>query len=84
MMKYRSHHEDTRLPGLACTMSAGGPFGGAPLDDNAEIVIFKGRKISDIYDGNVAEPIEEIARFDAPIWIKMVADGSAYEYECWE
>jgi len=84
MLKYKSHHEDGRLPGVACTLSAGGPFGGAPLDSGAEIVIFRGHKVADIYDGVVAQPVEEIVRFEIKTWFEMVADGSAYEYESWE
>ena len=93
MKKYNSLHmnEDdyARPGGLAACLSANGrdggsQFGGAPLDDNTEIVLFKGRVLEEIYDGYLTEPIEEIARFPAQEWLAMIESGRAYDYENWE
>lgn len=93
MQSYDSIHSDdddfeARPGGLAACMSASGheggsQFGGAPLDDEAEIVVFKGRTIAQIYDGWLVDPIQEIARFPATAWLEMIENGEAFEYECW-
>lgn len=91
MKNYNSAHctEDgdySRPGGLAACLSAdgldgGSQFGGAPIDEDAEIVIFRGRIIEEIYDGYLVEPLEEVARFPALVWDGMIDNGEAWDYE---
>jgi len=91
MMRMRSELEDgTKAQGVCCTLSASGLEGGArfggslpALADDDEIVVFRGRKIEQIYDGYIAKPIEEIARFSVKRWLEMLDSGEAYNYEEW-
>lgn len=88
MKSFQSEHEGEKLQGVACTLSANGleggsRFGGAwdALSYDDEIVVFEGRKVASIYDGFVAMPVREIARFTLKEWEQKLNDGSAYEYE---
>jgi len=93
MMRYDSIHaneddDEFRPGGLAASMSpsgreGGGQFGGAPMDDTMEVVIFTGRTIQQIYDGWLVKPVAEIARFECDEWLDMLETGAAYEYEDW-
>lgn len=47
----------------------------------AEIVILKGHKNCDIYDGVRIEPTAVVARFSYSEFRAKLADGSIYEYE---
>jgi len=61
----------------------GDQFGGClpALDDDDEVVVFKGRIIVEIYDGYRVEPIAEIARFTVAQWLDMIDSGEAEEFE---
>ena len=92
MQNYDSIHmsEDDydRPGGLTASINAdgydgGSQFGGAPMDDDMEVVVFQGCIIERIYDGYLTEPSEEIARFSAPKWLEMIESGEAYDYEDW-
>lgn len=92
MKTYNSQHmidDDYARPGgLAASsspdgMDGGSAFGGAPLNDNDEIVIFRGRVIEQIYDGYLTEPLEEIARFTVKQWMEMLETDEAWDYEDW-
>ncbi len=96
MQKYRSIHgwdEETddflRVDGLACCngLASNMNFGNADTDDaTAEIVIFTGRWIENIYDGCVAYPTEIVARFTPSQYRQMAGSDELYdmfsEYEC--
>ena len=48
---------------------------------DAEIVVLKGQRVCEIYDGTRIYPTAEVARHSYAEWQAMVADGSAYDYE---
>ena len=70
-----------------CASDSPGPrsFGGAwdALNEDDEIVVFKGQLVKEIYDGYIVYPTQEIARFTIREWREKLADGSAYDYEEW-
>lgn len=50
---------------------------------NAEVVVFQGHKVCDIYDGARVTPVKEIARYSGGQFKQMVEDGTAYDHEAW-
>jgi len=60
-------------------------FGGAwdAMNEDDEIVILKGRILTEIYDGYRIQPISEIARFTVAEWTRMLETGEAYDYKEW-
>ncbi len=78
--------EDEELDGL-CVSDAPDSFGGAEGAYGAgrpgEVVILKGRKLVEIYDGYRIQPTAEVARFPLEVWKQMIADETAWDYEDW-
>jgi hypothetical protein len=86
MITYKSKHVDEagnpiRVNGLAALGNPGTNFGGAPLHDSMDIIIFSGIRQHDIYDGVVVKPIKEIARFKGSDYFKMYKNGSIFKYQ---
>lgn len=83
--------EEIYEAGVSCCLSpsgydGGSCFGGAwdAADENWEIVIFEGHIVSQLYDGYVVEPVQEVARFTKSEWRTKIEDMSAWEYEKWQ
>jgi hypothetical protein len=74
------------LGGL-CVSGSPDQFGGARgaygPEKPGEVVILKGRRIIEIYDGYRIEPTALVARFTEETWDRMIADESAWDYEDW-
>lgn len=49
--------------------------------DNAEIVILRGQKLAEIYDGFRIYPTAEVARFSYAEFIKKLEDETIFDYE---
>lgn len=49
--------------------------------DNAEIVILRGQKLAEIYDGLRIYPTAEVVRFTYSEFLAKVEDQSIYDYE---
>ena len=77
-------HEEV---GGLCVSDSPDKFGGAEgaygANRPGEVVILKGRKLVEIYDGYRIQPTAEVARFSLNDWRKMIADESAWDYEDW-
>ena len=73
--------------GGLCVSDSPDSFGGAEGAYNdtrpGEVVILKGRKLVEIYDGYRIQPTAEVARFPLSEWQKMIDDESAWDYEDW-
>lgn len=50
------------------------------MDDDDEVVVFRGYKLAEIYDGYRVEPVEEVARFTVKYFIEN-AEEIADQYE---
>lgn len=70
-----------------CVSDSPNRFGGAEGAYSAkrpgEVVILKGRVLTEIYDGYRIQPTAEVARFSLEVWEQMIEDGTAYDYEDW-
>ena len=73
--------------GGLCVSGSPDKFGGAEGayggDRPGEVVILKGRRLAEIYDGYRIQPTAEIARFSLDEWQRMIADETAWDYEDW-
>lgn len=89
MQEYRSIHgwdddadDYLTVDGLACCngLVDSMNFGGSDTDDEtAEIVVFAGRWIENIYDGCVAYPQEIVARFVPSRYKELAESGVIFE-----
>ncbi len=89
MQEYKSIHgwddetgEYLRVDGLACCNGLAGSmgFGNADTRDGvAEIVVFEGQWIENIYDGCVAQPTKIVARFVPSEYKELAESGRLYE-----
>ena len=68
-----------------CVSTSPDRFGGAEgaygSDRPGEVVVLKGQKVAEIYDGYRIEPQREVARFAWETWKNMLSDGSAWDWE---
>ncbi len=74
------------IGGLCVSMSPhkfGGAEGAYGAGRPGEVVILKGRKLVEIYDGYRIQPTAEVARFPLEVWKQMIADETAWDYEDW-
>mgnify|MGYP001476168491 CR=1 FL=1 len=74
------------IGGLCVSMSPdkfGGADGAYGAGRPGEVVVVKGRKLAEIYDGYRIQPTVEIARFSLKDWRQMIADETAWDYEDW-
>lgn len=73
--------------GGLCVSDSPDTFGGAEgaYDSTrpGEVVILRGQKLAKIYDGYRIRPTAEVARFPLDEWKRMVAEGTAWDYEDW-
>lgn len=73
--------------GGLCVSGSPNKFGGAEGAYSAarpgEVVVLKGSRLAEIYDGFRIQPTVEVARFPLSDWRKMVDDGTAWDYEDW-
>jgi hypothetical protein len=77
---------EEEVGGLCVSMSPdkfGGAEGAYGAGRQGEVVILKGRKLAEIYDGYRIQPTAEVARFSLEVWEQMVKDESAWDYEDW-
>lgn len=89
MQSYRSVHgwdeeagDFSRVDALACHNGLADSlrFGNADTsDEHAEIVVFAGQWIENIYDGCVAYPTEVVARFVPSEYKKLAESGQLWE-----
>lgn len=89
MQRYRSIHgwdEDAgdflRLDGLACCngLASDMNFGNSDTsDETAEIVVFAGEWIENIYDGCVAYPTEIVRRFTCSEYEQLSESGELWD-----
>ena len=61
----------------------GGAEGAYGSHRPGEVVVLKGTKVAEIYDGYRIRPTEIVARFSWATWQAMLADGTAWDYEDW-
>jgi hypothetical protein len=63
----------------------GSMFGGSwgAMDDDDDVVIFKGQRVADLYDGYLVKPLIEMARFTKKEYKKMIDDETAWDWEDW-
>lgn len=73
--------------GGLCVSGSPDKFGGAEgaygPSRPGEVVILKGRKLAEIYDGYRIQPTVEVARFSLEVWEQMIDDETAWDYEDW-
>lgn len=73
--------------GGLCVSGSVNHFGGAEGAYGAhrpgEVVVLKGRRLVEIYDGYRIQPTAEVARFPLDKWQLMIEAGTAYDYEDW-
>jgi hypothetical protein len=77
------YDEGLAVSGSPDGLDGGNRFGGAlgAMDDDDDVLILEGEVITKIYDGYRIRPTREIARFKVSEWIKMIQDGTAWDWE---
>lgn len=73
--------------GGLCVSDSPDKFGGAEGAYSAsrpgEVVVLKGRKLVEIYDGYRIQPTAEVARFSLDEWQRKIDDETAWDFEDW-
>lgn len=79
--------DDCGAVGGLCVSGSPDKFGGAEgaygTSRPGDVVVLKGRRLVEIYDGYRIQPTAEVARFPLDKWQRMIDDETAWDYEDW-